>query len=365
MIQFREKPHYHVLDGLRGVAALMVVIFHVFDACYNNVFPHGYLAVDFFFILSGFVIGYAYDDRWKEGLTVGQFFKRRLIRLHPMVMVGGLIGGIVFIALGCSRLDGTPVPLHWAIIATICTMLTIPALPGMAIEVRGFGEFFPLNGPVWSLFYEYIGNILYALVFRRLSTKVLAIVSAISGLCVLQASIHCGYIGVGWSAADWGWWFGFVRMVFPYTMGMLMARLIHPGRIRHAFLWCSAAILATALFPVLGGSSNPWLNGLYDFFCIAAIFPVIVWVGASDYGAPENLCRGLGDLSYPLYTIHYPFMCILFTMMGFKGELFDKSAVAPYWPYAAGIAFMCILLAWLLMKYYDKPFRRWLTARWK
>jgi peptidoglycan/LPS O-acetylase OafA/YrhL len=365
MIQFQEKPHYHVLDALRGVAALMVLVFHIFDACYNNIFPHGYLAVDFFFILSGFVIGYAYDSRWSEGLTVGGYFKRRLIRLHPMVLVGGLIGGIIFIALGCARLDGTPVPLHLALIATLMTMLTIPTLPGSPLEVRGFGEFFPLNGPVWSLFYEYIGNILYALVFRKLSTKALAMVSSVSGTFVLLAAIRNGYVGVGWSAADWGWWDGFVRMVFPYTMGMLMARTIRPGRIRHAFLWCSAAILGVGLIPVIGGSTNPWLNGFYDFFCIAAVFPVIVWVGASDCSAPERLCRGLGDLSYPLYTIHYPFMCILFSIIGFKGELFDKSAVYPYWPAAAGIAAFCILLAWLLMKYYDRPVRRWLTDHWK
>jgi peptidoglycan/LPS O-acetylase OafA/YrhL len=68
------KVHYPILDGLRGVAALLVVIFHLFEA-YFPVFAdhpehHGYLAVDFFFMLSGFVVGYAYDDRWKNMTVV-------------------------------------------------------------------------------------------------------------------------------------------------------------------------------------------------------------------------------------------------------------------------------------------------------
>ena len=88
------KAHYDLLDGLRGVAALMVIWYHIFEGyafasdTMITTFNHGYLAVDFFFILSGFVIGYAYDDRWGKSLTMKDFFKRRLIRLHPMVIMG-------------------------------------------------------------------------------------------------------------------------------------------------------------------------------------------------------------------------------------------------------------------------------------
>lgn len=101
-----SKPRYEILDGLRGVAALLVVAYHLLEIHYHGgpeqPINHGYLAVDFFFVLSGFVIGYAYDDRWSpnpsregsgvNGFTLWTFFKRRLIRLHPMVIFGTLFG---------------------------------------------------------------------------------------------------------------------------------------------------------------------------------------------------------------------------------------------------------------------------------
>ena len=104
----KTRPHYEILDGLRGVAAFMVVIFHTFEAYANdNRFTqkinHGYLAVDFFFLLSGFVVAYAYDDRWADTskarggrMTQWEFYKRRLIRLQPMVIMGNLIGAATF-----------------------------------------------------------------------------------------------------------------------------------------------------------------------------------------------------------------------------------------------------------------------------
>ena len=90
-----QKPRYELLDGLRGVAALVVIWYHIFEAFatspYDQMLNHGYLAVDFFFVLSGFVVGYAYDDRWGK-MSIGGFFKRRLIRLHPMVIAGAMLG---------------------------------------------------------------------------------------------------------------------------------------------------------------------------------------------------------------------------------------------------------------------------------
>ena len=155
------KPHYTALDGLRGVAAITVVCFHIFEAFATSHLDqrinHGYLAVDFFFMLSGFVVGYAYDDRWGT-MTTMDFIKRRIIRLHPMVVMGAIIGAVLFYFQGCSVWDVSKVTVSALLLATVLNALLIPALPGH--EVRGLGEMFPLNGPSWSLFFEYIGNII-------------------------------------------------------------------------------------------------------------------------------------------------------------------------------------------------------------
>lgn len=139
-IQMQSKPHYALLDGLRGVAALMVICYHAFEAFAVNpvrqTFNHGYLAVDFFFILSGFVIGYAYDDRWKMSMTTKDFIKRRIIRLHPMVIVAAIIGAASFVIQGSVMWDGSPVSFGNVLIAMILTMLMIPAFPGTSADVR-------------------------------------------------------------------------------------------------------------------------------------------------------------------------------------------------------------------------------------
>ena len=183
------KPHYELLDGLRGVAALLVVFYHIFEGLsfaaggtLITTINHGYLAVDFFFILSGFVIGYAYDDRWKRNMTLGNFFTRRLIRLHPMIIMGTIIGAITFCIQGSVQWDGSHVATSAVMLALLAAMFFIPAYPGAGYDVRGNGEMFSLNGPSWSLFFEYIGNILYALFIHRLSNRGLAILVALSGI---------------------------------------------------------------------------------------------------------------------------------------------------------------------------------------
>ena len=142
------KPHYDLLDGLRGVAAITVVWFHIFEAFATSHLDqrinHGYLAVDFFFILSGFVIGYAYDDRWGK-MKTKDFIKRRVIRLHPMVVMGAIIGAVMFYWQGCPVWDVSKVTILALFMATFINALLLPATPGT--EIRGLGEMYPLNGP--------------------------------------------------------------------------------------------------------------------------------------------------------------------------------------------------------------------------
>jgi peptidoglycan/LPS O-acetylase OafA/YrhL len=173
--QLGTKPHYPILDGLRGVAAIIVIFFHLTEPLatshLDNVVNHGYLAVDFFFLLSGFVVGYAYDDRW-DTLTVGGFLRRRFERLQPLVVLGMTLG-----AIGFYFTDSPIWPLiHtvpvWKLIVVMLIGWTLIPIP-LSMDIRGWFEMHPLNSVGWSLFFEYIANILYALGVRKLSNKAL------------------------------------------------------------------------------------------------------------------------------------------------------------------------------------------------
>lgn len=366
-----SKPHYALLDGLRGVAALLVVWYHVFEGFQFagnkpviDFINHGYLAVDFFFILSGFVVGYAYDNRWGKTLTLGGFFRRRLIRLQPMVCMGALIGAASFLLSGMERWDGTHATLWLTFLAFVCGCLMLPALPGMPREVRGNGEMFPLNGPCWSLFFEYVGNIVYALFIRRLSTRLLAVLSfalccALAWFAVTAQSGY-GSIGVGWTVDRTNILGGSLRMLCPFTMGLLLSRIFKPIHYARGAFWTSAALLLIIFHvPYIHSDGALSLNGIFETACIIAVFPLVVWYAASGKTtdiASTRICRFLGDISYPLYIVHYPLM-YAFYMWLIKTRQYTLHET---WPAALAAVTASIILAWLCLKLYDMPVRKWL-----
>ena len=366
------KPHYHLLDGLRGVAALMVIWYHVFEGyafaggTTIDTFNHGYLAVDFFFILSGFVIGYAYDDRWGKNFTMKDFIKRRLIRLHPMVVMGAVVGAITFYIQGSVQWDGTHIGISMVMLSLLCTIFFIPAMPGVGYEVRGNGEMFPLNGPCWSLFFEYIGNILYALFIRRLSNKALTIVVVLLGVALASFAIFnvsgYGNIGVGWTLDGVNFIGGLLRMLFPFSMGMLLSRNFKPMKLRGAFWICTLVMIALFAVPYLEGTESICTNGIYEAFCIIIAFPILLWIGASGTTTDKKstqICKFLGDISYPIYVIHYPFMYLFYAWL-IKNQLFTLGET---WQVALCVYAWNILFAYLCLKLYDEPVRKYLAKR--
>lgn len=391
----KTKPHYLTLDALRGAAALMVVFYHIFEgyAFAGSIggggdgiikgFNHGYLAVDFFFLLSGFVISYAYDDRWSRGLSLRGFFGRRLRRLHPMVVLGAVVGAAAFYIQGRLRWDGTETPLQYVMVAMLLAMFMIPAVPGTGCEVRGNGEMFPLNGPSWSLFFEYIGNILYATAIRRLSTRNLKILCAATGVChfIFAAFNLSGYgsIGVGWTLDTMNFFGGLLRMMFPFTLGMVIQRDMHSKKeesaghghtVKGAMWICVAAMAALFAIPYLPwryalGESGMGIcaNGVFEFLCIAGIFPILLRMGASAEVKPssagEKLCKTAGDLSYPLYLTHYPIMYIFYAHLISTG----KFTFAQTWPEAIGVYALSIIVGILSLKLYDEPIRKRLNRK--
>ena len=374
----KQKPHFALLDGLRGVAALAVLWYHVnegfaFAELTNGAgdgiirsFNHGYLAVDFFFILSGFVIAYAYDDRWNQGLTIGNFIKRRLIRLHPMLIAGAIIGAITFLVQGGVTWSGESVSLAQVLLCLGLTFLFVPATPGCSYEVRGNGELFPLNGPYWSLFFEYIGNLLYGLLLRRLSTKVLAVLVALLGITFFWFATcnisEYGSIGVGWTLDTVNFCGGLLRMLFPFTLGMLLSRTFKPRPVRGAFWLCSILLVALFAVPYIEAMQPLCMNGVFEMTCIMLIFPAIVLLAASctSVGATTNrIATFLGELSYPLYTVHYPLMYLFYA--GLIANEQYNFASAPW--QSLCVMGGSILLAIVLMKCYDAPVRKWLTKK--
>ena len=367
------KAHYDLLDGLRGVAALMVIWYHDIEGFafagggMIETFNHGYLAVDFFFMLSGFVISYAYDDRWKKNLNIGRFFQRRLIRLHPMVLMGAAVGAITFCLQGAVQWDGTAISSPQILLAILCAMLFIPALPGLSYEVRGNGEMFPLNGPSWSLFFEYIGNILYALLIRRFSKGILAVWTLLLGigwwLFALGDPSGYGSFGVGWTFDGVNMGGGLLRMLFPFSLGMLLSRHFKPIAIRGAFWWCSLALVLLFAVPYVEGSSPVCLNGIFEGLCVTILFPLIVWIGASGTTTDirsSQVCKFLGDISYPAYMIHYPFMYLFYAWM-IDEQIYTLGET---WPIVLCLYVGCILFAYLCLKWYDEPLRKWLAKHW-
>ena len=370
-----SKPHYALLDALRGAAALMVVWYHFFEGfafaegTAITTFNHGHLGVDLFFMLSGFVISYAYDDRWNSvhnRLTLKEFFKRRLIRLHPMLIMGAVIGLVTFLLQGGVKWDGTATPMSWSIVALVLTMLFIPAYPGAPYDLRGNGEMYSLNGPSWSLFFEYIGNILYALIIRRLGNRALAVLTTALGVawCWFATTDVSGYdmIGIGWTLDTANFFGGLLRMMFPFSLGMLLARNFKPVKIKGIF-WIAWAILFTLFsVPAFAKCGAVSINGLYEFACVLFVFPAIVWLTASGEATGKissAFCKFLGDISYPLYIVHYPVMYLFYAWL-IEHKLYSLGET---WPVVIMVFAINIALAYACLKLYDEPVRRWLTKR--
>ena len=367
------KHHFEILDGLRGVAAMMVVIFHLCETWNGGdharqMVSHGYLAVDFFFMLSGFVIAYAYDDRWqsangRSGMTIGSFFKRRIIRLQPMVIMGTLIGALLFYQSASPKifpLVATTSVLKLVLVALIgFTVLPIP----VSMDIRGWQEMHPLAGTAWSLFFEYLANIAYALGLRKVSNRVLLILAAISAAFLTHYLVTTprGDITGGWTVNQLELKIGFLRLCYPFLAGMLLQRMHKRIQIRGAFLWCSLLLVLTLVLPRFGSQATGWRNGLYEAIVIIVVYPIIVAMGAGEqiHGRVAlRVCRFAGAISYPLYITHYSLIYI-YTARVYDGKLTPNQGLA----WGAALFFTAVTIAYASLKLYDEPVRRWLSRR--
>jgi peptidoglycan/LPS O-acetylase OafA/YrhL len=353
------KEHFEVLDGLRGSAAFLIIIFHLFNYSYGwdtplSLVRHAYLAVDFFFGLSGFVVAYAYDDRWTR-MTIPQFFRIRLIRLHPLVLVGATFGllGYIFDPFG-KAINQTPAPMLLLAFVTSLLLLPSPPVGGRANETQA------LNGPAWSLMQEYLGNIAYALILRRLRAVTLGIIFVVSGALLIWVANKRGTLDGGWGYPEI--WMAPLRLTVSFVMGLWLYRI--QSRIRRpkiGLLLLSIILVIAFQMPRFAPLNGVSLNGLYDAACVLILFPLIILCGAhSGAGAGMmRLCKFSGKLSYPLYITHIPFVYVLanFAETRHPAKLVIFGCILFIIPFA-------IAVAWLVLKYFDEPVRAWLTRRY-
>lgn len=347
-----EKPHYDILDGLRGIAALAVVVFHFMEVAYTdyskNFISHGFLAVDFFYCLSGFVIAYAYDSRIGK-MGIAAFFRSRLIRLHPLVILGAVLGilGFLFDPFG-----GHP-ELYSAGKLLLLFLATAFLIPLPIMEDRYF-NLFGLNAPSWSLFWEYVANIAYAFILSKISRKLLLLLTllAAAGLCFV--GYRSGSLLGGWSGGTF--WDGCARIAYSFLAGLLIFRSQWIIKSKLGFIGLSVLLVLAFIIPY-----SPW-NWLTETAVVLLYFPLLIALGAGATLTPafKKICIFSGKISYPLYMTHYAAIWIFANYYAAH----PLNSTALFFLITAG-TILLVGIAYLVMLVYDIPVRKYLTAKWK
>jgi len=341
------RQHYDILDGLRGVAALAIVIFHFMEWIYpdssKNFIGHGFLAVDFFFCLSGFVIAYAYDSRISV-MGVVEFFKSRLIRLHPLVIMGSVLGlaGFIFDPFTSQSQLYNVWHLVWLF---ICSIFLIP-FPVMA--ERSF-NLFSFNAPAWSLFWEYIANIVYGFILSKIHRRYLLIFTIVAASALCFVSYRAGNLLGGWSKDTF--WDGAVRVSFSFLAGLSIYRFNWIIKNKLGFIGLSVLLTLCFIMPHF-----KW-NWITELMIVIFFFPLIVSLGAgSTLTFGKKLSIFSGKISYPLYMTHYAAIWIF----GSYYTINKPTGIELFLIVFIG-TILLVAFAYLVMLVYDIPVRNYLT----
>ena len=344
------KHHrFHLLDGLRGIAAILVVPRHILNYNYVQLHPNSYLAVDFFFCLSGFVVAFSYEKRLVSGLlNFREFSLARLMRLYPVAALGTVVAMCELLVLP-SRLAWTTSPtlLHFA---ASLMMLPCPERPGYIL--------FPLNPVFWSLFMELAANAGYGIAARWGSVKnwLLATAIVVFFVGLLRIALRNGDLGPGVDL--FGMSVGLRRVGFSFCMGVAAMRLyrstLHRRVTGTPALWIAAAVVFVLGIILFGPAFSP--SGL--LLTVGLVFPGLIYLAAhiSLSTAWIPACDFLGEMSYPLYVLHWPLVFFIFLLS-------PMSHLLVVHPVTANLLLICYIAvvsfgAWLVANFYDKPIRR-------
>jgi peptidoglycan/LPS O-acetylase OafA/YrhL len=341
-----STQRYATLDGLRGVAAFSVVCYHtqIFRGS-SAIAPHGYLAVDFFFMLSGFVIASAYEKKLEAGFTVTEFFKHRVIRLYPVALAGVLLGALRLLAqYTINPLESEPA--SWIALAILLNILILPVWSQMHFH----SELFPANGPVWSLFGEFLVNLGWStLVSLKSSFVFMVFLMTVSGIILFSLTHHAALDDLGWNSQ---YLLGAAcRVIFSFLLGTVIYRF--RGALPHIpkkFGIIPPGLAMIALMLVLG---MPWFGTAWDALAIFVFLPAILMLGVLCGREPTAPVRSLlGEMSYPVYAIHFP---IFLLVSEFRQSIFPSLDVSA----AISIGIVLALVAAFALNRFD----HWLRAR--
>jgi peptidoglycan/LPS O-acetylase OafA/YrhL len=333
-----------VLDALRGVAACAVVLYH---RAATVPFPKGYLAVDFFFMLSGFVLSFSYQAKLDSGWSTRDFLATRLARLYPLYFLGLVLGFLVALSDPAMRTG-----VHgWGSAA-----LNLFLLPAWTNPRAGLPYAFPYNIPAWSLLFELLANIVHALFLRRRSTGLLLAI-LLASAAGLVARTGNGLIDFGANTSELAG--GFLRVLFAYVTGMVLYRAWERMS-RRPRLW--SPILATLLLLTLAGAGASRIGARFDLIAVLGVFPVLLFLAAGSPldGPMRGMARELGAMSYGIYILHQPVLRFL-VLHGWSspqsgGQVLHIAASACF------VGGMLVFVA-LVDRFYDAPVRELLRRR--
>jgi peptidoglycan/LPS O-acetylase OafA/YrhL len=347
------RARLEALDGLRGIAALAVVLWHVHLHALIDVKPfatHAYLAVDLFFMISGFILAHAYGERLERGHGLSVFLRARLVRLYPLYALGAALGFIAFLMAKPGEAQGIG-----GLGFVLLSLLASAFLPWVFGGQGGLNAF-PLNPPSWSLSLELWGNLAYGALARHLGPRTLACIVALSAAVLIEMAMLGGGLNYGWRQGDV--WLGWPRFVFAFSVGLGLHKLWASGRLKLPQTpdWSLALVLALVLTLPAAGA----LNGLVDLLTVLVIFPLLValavgarsshrWSGPLAFGA---------RLSYPLYAMHAA------VVAGVRAVAESFGAPDAFGPLVAALALAAsILTAWAVERWFDRPVRAWIGRR--
>jgi peptidoglycan/LPS O-acetylase OafA/YrhL len=337
------RARYATLDGLRGVAAFAVLLFHCIFIARPVVAVHGYLAVDFFFMLSGFVISHAYRQRLRGGMTIGAFFRQRATRLGPIVVAGVLLGA-AYQLLGLELHPDSASGLD-IVGRTLCNLVLIPAPFGRDPVL------FPNNWALWSLFFEVLANLAWAVGFARARPAATYLFTAAAGLGLAAYGLVHGDLNAGWEWSTFGG--GVLRVSFGFWCGcslyLLRDRLAGLPR---APGWVAFVIVAGIL-------AAPFHNGALEALLVLAAFPVALVLAITQEPPPalDRVYALAGEISYPLYGLHLPALLMLVGVLrAVAPQLIDTPAAFAVVPVLLG-------LGWLGTVFYERPALAFLKRR--